>query len=363
MNSKERAQVAMSGGTPDRVPVIPQICPPHSITAAGLPYREAIVDRLRNPRTYDLLEAECAVRYGVDGVRVWAGGGALDVESEGDRVYQVDPETRERIGIVDFMGGGGSVLLPGKRRKLTDEDVEAIAVVPADQLLQSEAMVPMRKVVEAFGDKLFIMGVVGAFTVQSLYYAQGIEETLMDVLLRPAFVKRHAERVRERATQTAIAMAKAGVDALYIGDTFGQFLKPAWFRDLCLPYFQQFVEDVRPYGKLTYLHMCGSITHLLDLVPETGVDCFEPLDPLGGVSVAEVKRRIGGKVALMGGVDTRLLAHGTLEQVKEDCARCVGEGAPGGGYILACGDMLPTETSPEKVRAMVEAAETMGRYQ
>ncbi len=39
---------------------------------------------------------------------------------------------------------------------------------------------------------------------------------------------------------------------------------------------------------------------------------------------------------------------GTMEEVKQDIRRCLTEGAPGGGYLLACGDMLPTETSPEK---------------
>ena len=76
----------------------------------------------------------------------------------------------------------------------------------------------------------------------------------------------------------------------------------------------------------------------------------------GGVSVADAKRRVGGRVALMGGVHNVKLARGTLQDVTDDCRRCLTEGAPGGGYILACGDMLPTETSREKVEAMVAAA-------
>ena len=39
-----------------------------------------------------------------------------------------------------------------------------------------------------------------------------------------------------------------------------------------------------------------------------------------------------------------------------DGRRCLTEGAPGGGYILAAGDMLPTETSREKAEAMLELA-------
>ncbi|KKM62796.1 hypothetical protein LCGC14_1518050 [marine sediment metagenome] len=39
-------------------------------------------------------------------------------------------------------------------------------------------------------------------------------------------------------------------------------------------------------------------------------------------------------------------------------ARCLSEGAPGGRYILAAGDMLPTETSREKVELMLEMSNT-----
>ena len=80
MNSKDRVRIAMSGGTPDRVPVLPQICPPHAVMAAGLPYEETIVDILCNPREYDLLVADCASNYGVDGFRVWAGGPPKTIE-------------------------------------------------------------------------------------------------------------------------------------------------------------------------------------------------------------------------------------------------------------------------------------------
>jgi len=39
-------------------------------------------------------------------------------------------------------------------------------------------------------------------------------------------------------------------------------------------------------------------------------------------------------------------------------ARCLSEGAPGGGFILAAGDMLPTVTSREKVELMLETSNT-----
>ena len=362
MNAKERARIAMSGGIPDRVPVIPQICPPHAVRAAGLPFKETIIDLLLHPRKYDLLVAECALNYGVDGVRVWMARPARTIEWDGEYAYEVDSQSGERIGTVDFMGGGGVVRLRAKQRQLTDEDIEAIDVVPAEQLLADEALVPTRRAIEQYGDNLFIIGCPGAFTVEHLYFSQGMEAALMDIEDRPDFIKRLSDRLTEEAIQKGIALAKAGVDAIYVGETFGQFLSPAKFAELCVPYFRRFVEAVRPHGPLIYMHMCGQVMHLLDLVVETGADCFEPLDVVAGMRMAEVKERIGGRMALMGGVNTVSLSRGSLQQVKDDCTRCIREAGEGGGYILAACDMLPTETSGEKVRAMVECADTSGRY-
>ena len=119
-----------------------------------------------------------------------------------------------------------------------------------------------------------------------------------------------------------------------------QICHPHAIRALGRPFRQSIIECLRHPSLINKLQ--------LECARMYGVD---------GVRVADAKKRVGGRVALMGGVNTLLLAHGTLEEVKEDCRRCLAEGAPGGGYILAAGDMLPTETSRDKVEAMVEAAE------
>ena len=362
MNSKERARIAMSGGTPDRVPVIPQICLPHAIRVAGLPFKDTVVDHLRNPRKYDLLVADCANSYDVDGFRVWIGAGPVTVGWEGDNAFQVDPETGDRIGIVDFMGGGGVQLLPEKRRQLTDEDIEAIRVIPVDELLDDEALAPTKKVMEKYGRDMFIIGCPGGFVYEVVLGLQGSQTTIMDLAVRPDFVKRMTERQLAAAIQRAIAMVKLGVDAIYVGATFGGLMSPAQFAELYLPYLKRFIAALRPYGPLLYLHMCGRITHLLDLVATTGADCLEPLDEVGHTPVREVKERLGDRMALMGGVNTILLSRGTVEQVWQDCARCIREAGADGRYILAACDMLPTETDPEKVKVMLECAKQVGRY-
>jgi len=230
MTRKERMRAAMTGGVPDGVPVMPQICHPHAIRAMGLPYERTLAEVLTRPHRMSELVLECARLYDVDGSRAFLPWDPLRIVEDDGEALEVDAEGR-RTGRVDVHGGGW--------------------VVP-------------------------------------------------------------------------------------------------------------FVDALKPYGLPVYLHICGNSAGILEMMADTGVDCIEPLDPLGGVEVADAKRRVGDRVGLMDGVNTVTLAHGSFQAVVEDCARCLREGADRGGYLLACGDMLPTETSAEKVKAMVRSAHEYG---
>jgi uroporphyrinogen-III decarboxylase len=357
MNSKERVRIAMTGGIADRVPVIPQICHPHAIKALGLNYRETIIECVRNPLLINELDLKCVNKYGVDGIRLWVPPDPItDLEDDGEDVWQIDEKTGRRIGRVDFMGGGWIEPLETKPSIETLEDVERLEVIHADTLLETEKFKSLIKITDGIGTNLFLIGGVPAFSFEYVTVLRGKQQALMDIIEKPEFVKALIDRGLQIAVEVSIAFAKMGIDALYIGETYGGLIGPRLFEEFCVPAFTAFVKALKPYGVLTYLHVCGNSTQLLELMADTGVDCVEPLDPLGGVVVSDAKRRIGRRVSLMGGVDTTLLAHGSLQDVINDSQRCLQEGAIDGGYILAAGDMLPTETSQEKVEAMINAA-------
>lgn len=349
----------MRRGVPDCVPVIPQICHPHAVRFLGLDFKETILDCIRYPERVNELHFECARAYGVDGVRVWPLADPMEVVQIDGVWHGRDPETGEIRGVVDFQGGGW-VIPPEEPQLVSDEDVAGIPVVTAQDILKDGTFDSIRGLIERAGDDLFVISAPGAFTVEFLTAQRGKQQALMDIIERPDFCHRIMERALAGAVQKGMAMAEIGIDGLMIADVFGGVIGPALFAEFCLPYFQRFVAAMEAecgsQRPCIYLHICGNSTPILELMADTGVDCIEPLDCLGGVKVADAKRRVGHRVALMGGVNTIKLAHGSLASVKADVQRCLGEGASGGGYVLACSDMLPTETSPEKVRAMVEAA-------
>ncbi|KKS44685.1 MAG: hypothetical protein A2Y13_02335 [Planctomycetes bacterium GWC2_45_44] len=339
------------------VPVIPQICHPHAIKALGLDYRETIIECLRNPLLINELDLKCVKMYGVDGIRLWVPSDPITaIEDDGNDVWQIDAKTGQRIGRIDFMGGGWVEPLEEKPLVETFADIEQLKVVSADELLKTEKFQSVKQIIDENGANLFMIGGVPALSFEYVTILRGKQQALMDIIEKPEFVKAIIERGLQISIEVSIAFAKMGIDALYIGETFGGLIGPNLFEEFCVPAFRRFTATLKKYNVLIYLHVCGNSTQLFELMADTGVDCIEPLDSLGGVSVADAKKRVGNRVALMGGVNTALLAHGSLDEVVIDCHRCLDEGAPNGGYILAAGDMLPTETSKEKVKAMINAA-------
>ena len=98
------------------------------------------------------------------------------------------------------------------------------------------------------------------------------------------------------------------------------------------------------------------------MMAETGVNCIEPLDPLGGVSVADAKKRVGGRVCLKGGVNTLTFVNGTPEEMEKETAEVLKQGMAGGGFLLGSGDDLPRESKPENIKIFVETAHRYGKY-
>lgn len=358
MNSRQRCKIAMKKGVPDCVPVIPQICHPHAIKVLGLDFRKTMMEAVKEPSLINKLQIECARYYGVDGVRVWIHKEtALNLYDDGENVWQIEPETNKKIGRLDFMGGGGIIPLVEKIIIEKESEIEEkIPVIPYNELLKQEKFKTTKKIVEDAKKNLFVITNPGSVSFQGVTLLRGKTQAMMDIIERPEFAQKILQRITEATIQNALAMIEIGVDALMIGDTFGGVIGPEAFKKFCVPYIKMFVDRIKKYDVCVYLHICGNSTQLFELVAETGVDCLEPLDPLGGVKVADAKRRLKNKTAIMGGVNTVKLAKGSLEEVKQDIQRCISEGAEGGGYLLACGDMLPTETEPEKVFEMVRAA-------
>jgi len=129
-------------------------------------------------------------------------------------------------------------------------------------------------------------------------------------------------------------------------------------------------ERIHATGNFSVIHCHGRLDAILEMIADIGGDALEPLETLpmttADVTLADIKRRIGNRMCLMGAVQALTLEQGTPRDVRREVRAAIEAGAPGGAFCL-----LPTAAPfsvplPENVlanlRAMYEAAHEYGWY-
>jgi uroporphyrinogen decarboxylase len=71
---------------------------------------------------------------------------------------------------------------------------------------------------------------------------------------------------------------------------------------------------------------------------------------------------VGGRVALMGGMNTLSFINSTPEQIIEEARVCIAGAAADGGYILGSGCDVPRHAKLENLLALAGAARKYGTY-
>lgn len=130
------------------------------------------------------------------------------------------------------------------------------------------------------------------------------------------------------------------------------FFSPAMFDEFIGPYLKRVIDAYREMGYYSIKHTDGNIMPILDRMVECGPDALHSLDPQGGVSLAEVKKRVGDRVALIGNVNCGLLQTGTEEECAADVRRSLREGMDGWGYIFSTSNCAYTGLPLERYEMM-----------
>ena len=152
-----------------------------------------------------------------------------------------------------------------------------------------------------------------------------------------------------------------GTDADDWGNQNSLMASPATFRDLFLPFRQRHNAEIHrlaPHIK-TFLHSCGALYGILDLIVESGTDILNPVQwPAGGHSPRQWKDKVRRKMSLWGGgIDSQhTLPLGTVADLEREVPQNVAALSEDGGYVFANIHNLLAEVSAEKVIALYRAA-------
>jgi len=198
--------------------------------------------------------------------------------------------------------------------------------------------------------------------------SQGMGMTYYAKMLHrnPSFIKQvhmeYAEFTAELYKSYMEVGARVFVESGDLAYKTGPMMSPKKYYDLLLPAYQKITDTVHENGGKIILHSDGQITPLLDFIIDCGFDGLHSLEPTAGVDLAYVKKKVNGKLCLVGNIDvSHTLVKGTKKAVYAEVKRAIKDGSSGGGLIISAANMHP-DVKVENLKWMVEATKEFGEY-
>ena len=195
----------------------------------------------------------------------------------------------------------------------------------------------------------------------------GVENFSIGLYEKPDWTKELLEIITDKTIDWINAVTKLqGGEAAFcadfspslinVGDDGTAQMSPPLIEEFMLTPHRRLADHVRSLGCLVQAHNCGKSDHLLDFwTNQIKIDRY-----IGFSYVTDkqaIKDCMGGKVVLMGGIDTVKLHDGTPDDVIEDCRKNMEIFKDCPGYIMMDGHNVAPGSPVENLNAMTDAAE------
>jgi len=195
----------------------------------------------------------------------------------------------------------------------------------------------------------------------------GFQELMMAFLIEPELVRDLVEMSVDLNIELAEEAARHGADFVFTGDDYASsdapFMAPDTFRDLMVPGLKRVFQGFRDHGLPIIKHTDGNIMPLLEMILDAGIDCLDPIDPLGHMDIGLMKRDYSDQIALKGNVNcATTLVDGTLADVVNETLAVIRAAAEGGGLILSSSNSIHSSVNPANYLAMINTIRAYGTY-
>jgi uroporphyrinogen-III decarboxylase len=186
----------------------------------------------------------------------------------------------------------------------------------------------------------------------------GMQRILYGQMDEPDFIEQVLDVILEWELKRIDLLLEAGIDVLVHMAWYEStdFWSPRTFRKLLRPRLQAEIDKCHARGvKFRYIITRSWQPYRDDLL-EMGVDCLTGVDPVQDkLDLAQVKSQVGGKMCLMGGINSAvMLSQWSEAQIRAAVRQSTEIMAPGGGFILYPVDAIFNTQPWEKVQLVID---------
>jgi len=359
MNHKERVMTALNHVEPDRVPRLSSFTPEF---ANKLREYFGMKDKLFNP--HGGVEHELEIKIGND-ILLTAQGFANSYYQNLSENYT--DEWGVSWKIVEYNTKYGT----GKYTEISGHPLKEGAFIdsyippdPSDR----ERYEPSKKLIEKYGEKYAIMGVIVCTIFETAWALRGLDRLMIDFIADEGLANKILDIPFNYHLYAGRKLANMGVDIIWTGDDMGgqngMLISPELWRKYFKPRMAKLYSElkaIKPDLKIAY-HSDGVIYPIIDELVEIGLDILNPVQPKC-MDPYYLKKRYGKNLSLWGSIDIQeTLPFGTPKEVENEVKDRIKNMGPGGGFIISPTHHVQIDTSLENFFAFWGTAEKYGKY-
>ena len=372
MNGKERVKMTLSLQEPDRVPtgendmdyvLVEQLLGRETLYNSRWKEKEALWDGRRDEIVADygttLVDLARALEWDYVRVPTMPPAGEYARPVMTGPYSWLDDQGRE----IHYSPAVGNIATRVDNSEMT---IDQLPDPDAPFEVDPSELEAVRHVVGKLGESRFVIGrlpIDGTFPYQETV---GMQEFLVRMITEPAFVHRAIDVYVGRSIAYINALLDAGCDAVMTTDDYsgnqGPFMGSARFRHFIQPGIARQVAAAHERGGLFIKHTDGNVWDILDTLIETGIDGWHGIQPNIGMDLRLLKQRYGDRLCFFGGVNCETLIEGTPEQAAGEVRYAIDHAAPGGGLVIATGNVVQPGSELENYLAAREATREYGKY-
>jgi uroporphyrinogen-III decarboxylase len=366
MTSKERLLAAINNEKPDRLPV--------TVHQWQQFHLDHFLGGISDIDAFKNLGMDAAIQYFQDMGQFWlvdADYARFSTREWQDEVEIISDEPSNRIAHHTIHTPGGTLTYKTEGDEKTtwiteylikkDDDIRLIEKYMPVPKLRLE---PVQKLYDKIGDRGILRGFVWGDQASCWQHAACLYD-ITDLILatydKPDWVHELLNILLEKKLTFIESMRGARFDLIETGGgaASSTVISPGLFEEFCLPYDRKLHDALHNLGfKITY-HTCGGNYGIEELLVQNGTDASETLaaKSIGGNQEPwEFKKKIGNRLALIGGMDQfNVLTDGSEEGIRRMVYRLFEEVGYEGGYILSCTDHF-FYTPVRNLRVFADAA-------